>query len=99
MKMVFNQESTSQRNKLTTFSYGLNYTQDAVSDIESTEHVHYNSSKNAIEKVVMVVTPQYTTQKKNLTDTNHGEKCNFSQNAISDLENRQPSCPLSTGKS
>jgi len=83
--MVFNQESTSQRNKLITFSYGLNYIHDAVSDIESTKHVHDNSSENAIEKVVMVVTPQYTTQKKNLTDTNHGEECNFSENAISNL--------------
>ena len=55
--MVFNQESTSQRNKLTTFSYGLNYTQDAVSDIESTEDVHDSSSENTIERVAMVVTP------------------------------------------
>jgi len=47
----------------------------------------------------MVVTPQYTTQKKNLTYTNHREECNFSHNAISNLENKQPSCPLNTGKS
>jgi len=53
--MVFNQEFTSQKNKLTTFSYGLNYTHDSVSDIESTKHVHDSSSENAIEKAVMVV--------------------------------------------
>jgi len=61
--------------------------------------VHNSSPQNAIEKPAMVVTPQYTTQNKYLTPTNDGEGCNFSQNVISDLENRQPSCPFSTGKS
>ena len=57
--------------------------------------VLYSSSENATKEHSMVVTPQCTTKNKNL----RGTKPMLSQNAGSDLENRQPSCPLSIGKS
>jgi len=60
-------------------------------------NAHSSSFENLTEEPTILVTPRDTTQKKNLTAANVGEECNFSQNAISDLENRQPSCSLSTG--
>jgi len=51
MKMLFNEETTSQRNKLTTTTYGLNYTQNAFFGRDSTKDFCLSSNVKSIRNL------------------------------------------------
>ena len=52
--MIFKQESTIQRNKLTIISYGLKYTHKAVSDKESTKELCLSRDDNLHRKTMYI---------------------------------------------